>query len=348
MDTQLQQLLEATLSKHVPAVVTGDEVEERVGAARYSRDNNALTRGFAEPAHEFIQAGGKRVRPRFFFHVLQAFDVENLEDYVELAAVVEIAHNATLVIDDVEDQSELRRGKPTMHKASGIDVAVNTGVLLHLLPLQSLMAVSVLSSEQRATAIEIYVEELVAVYHGQALDIAWHQAEHESTSQEQYLEMCRLKTGGLLRMAARLACLVTSQDVSVTTQVASFAEAAGIAFQIRDDVLDLTADEQEFGKAFGNDITEGKMSLPVILALAELAPEERSELLSILESQTHDHKTILRAHELIQRTGAIAEAMSVGEHILSDAWKGVQQNFTGQGGKRELEALVNSFIARTR
>jgi len=280
--------------------------------------------------------------------LMDALAVVDSELYMDVAVVLEIAHNATLVIDDVEDQSLLRRGQPTMHETEGLDVAVNTGVLMHLIPLQILLEVTSLTDEQKTAAVRVYTQELVAVYYGQALDIAWHQKKSEVVLREQYLEMCRLKTGGLMRMASRMACLIAKQDGEATEKVTRFAEAAGIAFQIRDDILDLTANEGVFGKAFGNDISEGKMSLPVILALSELNAVTANRLRDILNMNTRDKNHIREAHEIILSTSAIDEASEIAREMISGAWEDAGAIFNEESGKGSLEQLVNEFIQRDR
>lgn len=313
------------------------DVESYVADSRFERDSLGIKTNFVEPVLGFIGTGGKRLRPNLFLTTLKALGVEDLDQHQKIAAALELAHNATLVIDDIEDSSDLRRNQPTMHIARGLDVAVNTGVTMQLLPLVLL---------QKTELDQVYAEEIINVYLGQTIDITWHRGEREEISPEQYLEMCRLKTGGLLRMTVRFACVVAAAKKEVEDSLVRFAEGLGIAFQIKDDILDLEADPENFGKTYGNDISEGKMSLPVLIALSQLDSSKQAELKGILSAKTKDRQQVERARELILETSGIEEARSKAEKVAEESWQELDQIELAAAGKEELRVLAESFIKR--
>jgi len=170
--------------------------------------------------------------------------------------------------------------------------------------------------------------------------------QREKVSEDQYFEMCRLKTGSLMRLSGHFACLLAEQDTETIGLVRQFAEISGIAFQIRDDVLDLTATPEDFGKAYGNDITEGKKSLPVIFALQQLSRGDASRLREILTMHTSDFTLINEAHALVGSTDALQDASARAEQMFREAWRKAENVFTDATGRETLHELGQMFIDR--
>jgi geranylgeranyl pyrophosphate synthase len=208
-------------------------------------------------AGETIAAGGKRLRPLLLFLAAGAPPPES-ETLLRSAVAVELVHSATLVHDDVLDGSPLRRGRPTVMAAGGRLAATATGDLLfsrafaELARTRSVEAVRVLS---RASS-ELATGELM-----QRAD-AWR-----AVSTERYLERCRLKTAVLFRAACELGAL-EGDDVDRVESLGSFGERIGLAFQLLDDVLDVTGPPERTGKPRGADLLDGTVTLPLILARA--------------------------------------------------------------------------------
>jgi geranylgeranyl diphosphate synthase type I len=126
------------------------------------------------------------------------------------AAVPEIIHNATLIVDDVEDSSQLRRGKPCIHHIYGVDVAVNAGNALYYLPVYLLM--QSVSGKTKQLLLEKYVEMMVKLSLGQTMDIVWHRGLVSEVSEEDYLQMASYKTGALSRFAVEIACISSGRE----------------------------------------------------------------------------------------------------------------------------------------
>ncbi len=331
--------IEDALRQYVSTEWSEADVLFWIGKKRFALDVPAIDTNLRAPLADFLLCGGKRSRPTLFLTILGLFGAD-WKQRLDLAVALELAHNATLIIDDIEDSAELRRGKPTCHKTFGLDTAVNTGTAAHLLPMRLLMRAKGLTEKQKLRLMEVYAEEILNVYFGQTLDIAWHKAPR-AHSVEEYLEMTRLKTGGLVRMATRAACIVADRE-DLEAAMVDFSELAGVAFQIKDDALEFTGDEATFGKSFGNDISEGKMSLPVTLALGKLPADESAALLRTLGAHTRDRAELRATMDTIRGTGAVDEAVAYAEKLVDDAWNALSPKLTGMP-----EEAVAAFKAVT-
>lgn len=338
--------VEQALKKYFPKTWSDKDMEVFLGKARFERDMQAINGALNLPIREIVFRGGKRLRPLLFLTLMNAFG-ENPKKYLDFACLMEIVHNGTLVVDDVEDNSELRRGRSTLHKMFGVDIAINAGAAMYFLPLSILLQRSKkISEQQRIKLFQIYAEELISVHVGQAIDIYWHKHLPHNVSVDNYFEMCRLKTGSLMRFSARFACVLANQDKKTEDAFKIFAESIGIAFQIKDDVLDVTATRKTFGKAFGNDITEGKLSLPIILALKELSGKDKQRLRGILLAHTHAKSLIREAHALIRKTHAVDAALAHAQKLYDEAWQAITGTIRNGKSVRELQELTKSFIER--
>lgn len=335
--------IETEIGRYFPKKWREKDAAYFIGKPRFQIDINALNGNFNEPARDFIFRGGKRWRPVLFLLTLKLFGTK-YENYLDIASAIELAHNATLIIDDIEDNASLRRGRPACHKIFGVDTAVNSGVLLHLLPLNILLK-SKLTKQRRAKLYQIYAEEIINVYFGQTIDISWHKKFPKNIGVEKYMEMCRLKTGGLARMALRMACVLSGKNGEVERKFARFGELLGIAFQIKDDVLDLTADGG-FGKSYGNDIIEGKISLPVVLAIKSLNPAEKKRLIKILGLRAKTEKSISEAIRLIKKSGAIEKSLKYADELAEKSWKSIEKNIPKGPAKEKFKEITYFSVKR--
>jgi octaprenyl-diphosphate synthase len=186
---------------------------------------------------------------------------------------VEFCHNASLIHDDIEDSSDLRRGKPAVHLIYGIDTAINSGSFFYFLPLSCIGGWEA-PAERKEKVFAVWGEYMRRLHLGQAMDIHWHRNFESLPSLEEYYTMCGLKTGCLARLAAVLGVLSaipggTAADRARRDKAAlalgEAAEKLGIGFQILDDVKNLSTGLP--GKKRGDDVVEGKKSLPVLLYL---------------------------------------------------------------------------------
>ncbi|MDR2842717.1 MAG: polyprenyl synthetase family protein [Spirochaetaceae bacterium] len=240
--------------------------------AAYNPNSPLSAAALCEPCLELLSRGGKRWRPLLMYLVCKALG--GGEAALPLSPLVELCHNASLIHDDIEDNSDLRRGKPCIHKMYGIDTAINSGSFLYFLPLTCIDRLEA-PSEIKLRLYSIWAENMRRLHLGQSLDIYWHRSSAFIPQIDQYFTMCALKTGVLAKFAVLTGALAA--EISAGSEekarfiaeqgnaLSSAAEKIGIAFQILDDVKNLSSGIA--GKTRADDIVEGKKSLPVILYL---------------------------------------------------------------------------------
>jgi len=332
-----------TIKKYFPARWTKKYIEFFIGKPRFLVNVKAIDNSLNAPLRNFILRGGKRWRPVLFLTLLKLFGLD-YKKYLDIAFSIELVHNGTLIIDDIEDSAELRRGEKTCHKIFGLDVAVNVGAAAHFLATQIIAKNNKLTEMQKLRILKIYNEEIIKVYFGQSLDIYWHK-KPQLITKEEYLEMCRLKTGGLVRMAVRIASAVANKSHKLEKDLEKFAELIGVAFQVIDDSLDLI-NSDKLGKSFGNDITEGKLSLPVVLALHKIDKQKKERLIEILKSHTHNLRLLKEANKIIKDSGTPKDAIIYAGNLAETAWQKIEKKLPQNETLKELKNLVDFLISR--
>ena len=286
------------------------------------------------PGRDLLSRGGKRWRPLLMTLVCEALG--GTEAVLPLAPLVEFCHNASLIHDDIEDNSDERRGRPAVHILHGVDAAINSGCFLYFLPLAcidswaaDLETSGILSPAAsgacRARVYALWGGYMRKLHLGQAIDIHWHRNFEPLPSIEEYLAMCALKTGCLARFAAELgaaAAEIANLTKSAAASAQHFGEAAeklGVGFQILDDVKNLTTGLP--GKKRGDDIVEGKKSLPVLLYL-QRRPEKKEMVKKCFDAARRGGVDSPQAAELIQaflESGILGEAEEKGKVLIAEA-----------------------------
>jgi octaprenyl-diphosphate synthase len=240
-----------------------------------------LAASLTRPGWDLLKRGGKRWRPLLMVLAAEcAGGKSGGEAALHLTPLVEIPHNASLIHDDIEDNSDKRRGKPAVHVSYGTDTAINTGAFMYFLPLACLSAWNG-KPEIKGQIWAAWASHMRALHLGQAMDIAWHRDFNSLPLLDEYDRMCRLKTGCLAALAAVLGVYAGAEaagkpslkEIALLADVlGGAAEQLGVGFQILDDVKNLSTGIQ--GKKRGDDIVEGKKSFPVLLYLHR-CPEKR-------------------------------------------------------------------------
>jgi geranylgeranyl diphosphate synthase type I len=339
-------IIDAAMKRVSPERYDQAYLERALGKPRFEHDQDSLNKSLAEPIWDLLNRGGKRWRPALFLLITELLgeDAKKLEDF---AAIPELIHNGTLCVDDAEDLGELRRGKPCIHKLFGMDVAINTGNFMYYIPLLTLLEKKGMFDDKTLVrAYEAYIEEMIRISAGQALDIWWHKGRAPRITEKQYLQMCAYKTGTLARLSARLAVILSGGPQELEDSLGRLAESLGVGFQIQDDALSASPGEFSKGKGFGDDITEGKRSLPVIHTLNNAPEEERRELLEILDRHTRDPKLIRRALEILSRNGSVEYARQAARKLMEEAWREAEPKLPDNPARKTLESLMKFAIER--
>jgi len=364
--------IDKVIQKYLPRKASKKWLEFIFGKASYFHSPKAAQEVLIDPIYNFLDRGGKRWRPALLLLITEAVggNPKRVKDFV---IIPELLHDGSIIIDDIEDQGELRRGKPCLHKIFGIDVAVNAGNLLYFLPL-----ISLIKNKDKfkpgvlLEAYKICVQEMTNIHLGQGMDIYWHKGRAEKINQKEYLQMCTFKTGCLSRLAAKLAVVLSgaeprkrgaagdesklrrrqissTKNGKLAEKMGKIAESVGVAFQIQDDILDLVLEGKErkgFGKSFGNDIKEGKRTLIVIHALKKASQKDKKRLLEILDKHTDNLKERKEAIEIIKKYGSIEYAKEVARKIVKNSWQEAEKLLPQSEAKARLEEFINYLIER--
>ncbi|KAH6652868.1 geranylgeranyl diphosphate synthase [Truncatella angustata] len=221
------------------------------------------------------------------------------EDSIEvITKVVGMLHNASLLIDDVEDNSTLRRGLPVAHSIFGTAQTINSANYIYFAALQELQKL------QNPKAVSIYMEELINLHRGQGMDLFWRDT-LTCPTEDDYLEMVGNKTGGLFRLGIKLMQAESRSPIDCVELV----NLMGLIFQIRDDYMNLSSAEYSDNKGFAEDLTEGKFSFPVIHSIR--SDPANLQLLNILKQRTEDEGVKRYAVKYMEGTGSFKYTLEV-------------------------------------
>lgn len=281
-----------------------------------------------------VAAGGKRLRPALLLLMCGVLGFQGHQRY-NLAAVVEFIHTATLLHDDVVDESQLRRGRATANEAFGNPASVLVGDFLYSRAFQMMVE----AGDMRI--MQTLAEATNVIAEGEVMQLM---NMHDSAlSEDAYLRVIRSKTAKLFEASARIAALLAGSSSAVEQQCAAFGRAIGTAFQVIDDVLDYDGNVSEMGKNLGDDLREGKATLPLIIALQRGAASEQALIRTAIESGDTTEMTEIMA--IVAKTGAIAatrEAAAVEARCALDALSDLPPN----AYRRVLEGLASDLLVR--
>ena len=245
-------------------------------------------------AEYIIGAGGKRIRPRLVLLFSQALGFAGPERF-DLAAIVEFIHTATLLHDDVVDESALRRGRQTANALFGNAASVLVGDFLYSRAFQMMVGVG------RMRVLDVLADATNVIAEGEVLQLMnMHDAD---LAVDDYLRVIRYKTAKLFEASARLGAVIAEAPPAIEEACADFGRALGTAFQLVDDLLDYEGDPAALGKNVGDDLREGKPTLPLLLAMARGTPDESRLIRHAIEQGEVEKLGAIVA--IVRRTGAI-------------------------------------------
>ena len=301
---------------------------------------------------DYPQRGGKMMRPSLCIATARAFGA-SLEEALGTAIAIELMHNALLVHDDIEDESEKRRGRPTLHRLHGIALAINAGDLMSLMSLRPLMDnIDFLGPE---LALRILEEtDLMAreAAEGQAMDLGWRLENTTSLDTGDYLQMVLKKTCWLASIyPIRVGALIGTRGLADLDAFFRFGFFLGASFQIQDDLLNLALDDGRYGKERDGDLFEGKRTLMLIHLLQHSSAQERERLCTLLRGR-RDERTVKQVcwmRQLMVERGSIQHARQIANGLAGAALYEYEQLFAyleDSPDKRFLEEIVPWVIER--
>jgi geranylgeranyl diphosphate synthase type I len=288
-------------------------------------------------ARHIIDAGGKRLRP---FLVLKSCKLVggNIEDALATASSLELLHTFTLLHDDIMDQDEKRRGVPSVHVKWGVPIAIIAGDLLFAKVYEAITKFTDTKRVKPKRILQV-VKEIsevtVVLCEGQTQDIMFETK--ETVSEAEYFKMIEGKTAALFETSARCGGLLGGGTKTQVKCLGEYGFYAGIAFQVIDDVLALTADEKVLKKPVGNDIREGKRTLMIVYALEKASKSQRKQILESLGNKDASNEQIKETIGLIEKLGAIRYAKKLADRYIKKAKKAL----SGFPYSEDKEALLN-------
>lgn len=241
-----------------------------------------------------VGAGGKRIRPRLVLLFSEALGFEGPERY-ELAAIVEFIHTATLLHDDVVDESALRRGRATANATFGNAASVLVGDFLYSRAFQMMVSVN------RMRVLDVLADATNVIAEGEVLQLM--NMHDPDLAVQDYLQVIRFKTAKLFEASARLGAVLAGASPSVEEACASYGRSLGTAFQLVDDLLDYEGNSNELGKNVGDDLREGKPTLPLLVAMERATGAERGLIRHAIEHGELEKLPEILA--IVRRTGAL-------------------------------------------
>jgi len=300
---------------------------------------------------DYPTRGGKMMRPSICIAAARAFG-GRIEDALRTAVALELLHNALLIHDDIEDQSEERRGRPTMHMLHGVPMAVNVGDTLTLLSLKPLFD-NLRHLDPRVALRILEDTERVAMEsaEGQAMELGWRLDNVFAVDKQDYLEMVLKKTCWLATIyPLRVGALIGTRSAFAPDQFVPFGFLLGAAFQIQDDLLNLCSDAR-YGKERDGDLWEGKRTLPLIHLLRQCTPDERERIIATL-SLPRDEKSpgeVAWMRSRMDRYGCIDYARQIAHGVAGAAVEEFEVAFRGvpdSRDKRFIEGLATWVFER--
>ncbi len=282
-----------------------------------------------------IDAGGKRLRPVILLLTATALGYQG-KQHLNLAAVIEFIHTATLLHDDVVDDSSLRRNHPTANVKFGNPASVLVGDFLYSRAFQMMVQV------QNLQVMEVLADATNTISEGEVLQLT--HLGNPTMSEADYLQIISAKTAKLFEASAQLAGILAKAGATKIKQCAEFGHALGMAFQMVDDALDYEGSPQQTGKAIGNDLREGKQTLPFILSMHQGNPTQKKQLIQALqETENNSDQTVI---DIVHQTGAIQATRHAAQRQAQLALKAIADwQYTPQ--LQALRDIAQSIHKRT-
>ena len=312
-------------------------IDQRLSTALKNRQPSELY----EPASYILGSSGKRLRPLLV--ILSAKAVGGRPKQVYNAAVaVEMLHNFTLVHDDIMDNADLRRGNLTLHKKYNLNTAILAGDSLLAVAYEFLLKDCRVNSRE---ALSAFTHGLVEVCEGQSLDTEFET--RKNVSLDEYIEMIRKKTAALAQMCCELGGYLVNGSKQDIKALSDYGKYLGIAFQIQDDLLDITADKVDFGKRIGGDLMEGKKTFLFIKAFEKAKGIEKEDLRKIIVNKGIRSNQIEKYKRLYEKLGVIEDAKYA---ILTYTNKALNslENLSNKNEVNIFHWLADSLIKRNK
>ncbi|MDE3199413.1 MAG: polyprenyl synthetase family protein [Acidobacteriota bacterium] len=305
-------------------------IEQELG-----RDAASSVSTITEIAEYLREGGGKRIRPSLLLLAAHLMDFFG-PSAIRLGAVVEMLHTATLVHDDIIDNAHTRRGRPSPNTTWGNEKCVLAGDWLYM------QAFKVALEEQNLRVLDLLIDLTKQMVEGELLQI---QKLGRAVSEAEYYDLIFRKTACLFSTSMRLGAVLAGASEAQEAALATYGRAVGLAFQIVDDVLDLTATEEVLGKPVASDLREGKATLAVIHSIDHGTAKDRQTIQRVLDDRSFEHVSRERIQEILDRNGSVDYARAAADQYAEQSRQALQA-FPDSDFKRALLWVPDFVVAR--
>jgi geranylgeranyl pyrophosphate synthase len=294
-----------------------------------------------QPMWELLDRGGKRFRPALTLLFCKAVGGQERRA-LPAAAAVEILHNMTLIHDDIEDRSELRRGKPCIHIMFGQSAAINSGDAM-LIKVFEAVADGPLDVSTKSKLIQRFAGRAFQITRGQALEFELNN--QRSFTDEDVIEVLRNKTSALIALACEVGVIAAGGKKRQLSAATKFGEATGVGFQIVDDLLNVAGDVRKYGKEIGGDIREGKRTIMAARLIKSASAEDRERFMKMLGKSTISQEEIAQAIDLYKKHSCLDYAKGLADRYIEDGLGALKQ-LPKSSARDTIEALARFMVRR--
>ncbi len=318
-----------------------DEILKRVNDALEALPYDRQPQSLYEPIRYVLSLGGKRIRPVLMLLGYNLFK-DDPERIMMQALGIETYHNYTLLHDDLMDNADLRRGNQTVHKRWDANKAILSGDSMLVLAYQR---VAQCDSKHLPAVLGLFTETALEIGEGQEYDMSFET--RNDVTEEEYIEMIRLKTSVLLACALKMGAILADASDADAENLYRFGEQIGLAFQLQDDLLDVYGDPKVFGKAIGGDITSNKKTYMLINAVNRANAAQREELMRWIEAKDFDRQEKINAvTRLYDEIGIRQLCEEKINYYFEEGKKYLEKVELPAGRKQYLQAYVNEMMHR--
>ena len=324
-------------------MLTADEILKLVNAHLAHTATGRNPEGLYTPIRYVLSLGGKRIRPTLMLLSYNLFH-DDPETILGPACALETYHNYTLLHDDLMDKADKRRGKPTVHRVWDANQAILSGDTMLVLAYQGMLSSP---ASCLKPILELFSETALEIGDGQQLDMEFEK--RTDVTEDEYIEMIRLKTSVLLACALKMGAILAGATAEDAENLYRFGEKIGLAFQLQDDYLDVYGDEKVFGKAIGGDITSNKKTYMLINAFLRADENQRKELEKWISLTDFDRQEKVRAvTEIYDQLGIGDLAQAKINQYFDESKKYLDAVSVPEDRKQELRAYTEKMMRRNK
>lgn len=296
--------------------------------------------GLYDPIKYILSLGGKRIRPAISLMATNMF-TDNLAMTIKPAIGLEIFHNFTLLHDDMMDRADMRRGKPTVHIKWSDNTAILSGDVMQI---EAYKWIAKTPNDKLKDVLDLFSTTAAEICEGQQYDMEFES--RNDVTAEEYLKMIRLKTAVLIAAGCKIGAIIANADEKDTEQLYQFGNNLGMAFQLKDDLLDVYGDEKKFGKKIGGDILCNKKTYLLIHTLNNAKGEDKKELDYWLAQEDKKEEKVIEVTKLYNKIGSKEACELKVEEYYHKAIENLSAISVDEAKKEEMRRLLDSLMHR--